>query len=87
MGGLLGPVQTRPYHAKSAFSVKEKTFGDGFKLIVVGDSKQMPPSNFFNTSIEVEDNDEETGDVTDFESVAHTSISKQYLVFTIPQNH
>ena len=39
------------------------------QLIVVGDSKQMPPSNFFNTSIEVEDNDEETGDVTDFESI------------------
>ncbi len=41
----------------------------GNQLIVVGDSKQMPPSNFFNTSVEVEDNDEETGDVTDFESI------------------
>ena len=39
------------------------------QLIVVGDSKQMPPSNFFNTSTEAEDNDEETGDVTDFESI------------------
>ena len=39
------------------------------QLIVVGDSKQMPPSNFFNTSLEVEDTDEETGDVTDFESI------------------
>lgn len=39
------------------------------QLIVVGDSKQMPPSNFFNASIEVEDSDEETGDVTDFESI------------------
>ena len=39
------------------------------QLIVVGDSKQMPPSNFFNATIEVEDNDEETGDVTDFESI------------------
>lgn len=39
------------------------------QLIVVGDSKQMPPSNFFNASIEIEDNDEETGDVTDFESI------------------
>ena len=39
------------------------------QLIVVGDSKQMPPSNFFNASIEAEDNDEETGDVTDFESI------------------
>ena len=41
----------------------------GNQLIVVGDSKQMPPSNFFNASAEAEDNDEETGDVTDFESV------------------
>lgn len=39
------------------------------QLIVVGDSKQMPPSNFFNSSIESEDDDEETGDVTDFESI------------------
>lgn len=39
------------------------------QLIVVGDSKQMPPSNFFNTSVETDDADEETGDVTDFESI------------------
>ena len=39
------------------------------QLIVVGDSKQMPPSNFFNSSNEVEDEDEDTGDVTDFESI------------------
>jgi len=39
------------------------------QLIVVGDSKQMPPSNFFNASIEPEDSDEETEDVTDFESI------------------
>ena len=39
------------------------------QLIIVGDSKQMPPSNFFNASIETEDSDEETGDVTDFESI------------------
>lgn len=39
------------------------------QLIVVGDSKQMPPSNFFNASVEVEDRDEEIGDVTDFESI------------------
>lgn len=39
------------------------------QLIVVGDSKQMPPSNFFNTSVEIDDGDEETGDVTDFESI------------------
>ena len=39
------------------------------QLIVVGDSKQMPPSNFFNATIEAENDDEETGDVTDFESI------------------
>ena len=37
------------------------------QLIVVGDSKQMPPSNFFNTTIESDD--EETDDVTSFESI------------------
>ncbi|MGM9999137.1 MAG: DUF4011 domain-containing protein [Candidatus Bruticola sp.] len=41
----------------------------GKQLIVVGDSKQMPPSNFFNASIEESDSDEESGDITDFESV------------------
>lgn len=39
------------------------------QLIVVGDSKQMPPSDFFNSSIDMEDGDEESGDVTDFESI------------------
>ncbi len=39
------------------------------KMIVVGDSKQMPPSNFFVSTAEVHDDDEETGDVTDFESI------------------
>lgn len=39
------------------------------QLIVVGDSKQMPPSNFFNASIETEDDNEEAEDVTDFESI------------------
>ena len=37
MGGLLGPVQTRLLHEKSAFSTKENTFGVGFKL-------QSPPA-------------------------------------------
>ncbi len=39
------------------------------QLIVVGDSKQMPPSDFFNSSIDMEDDDEESGDVADFESI------------------
>lgn len=41
----------------------------GKQLIVVGDSKQMPPSNFFNAAVDVDDDDEETGDITDFESI------------------
>ncbi len=41
----------------------------GKQLIVVGDSKQMPPSNFFNSAVEIDDDDDETGDVTDFESI------------------
>lgn len=40
----------------------------GKQLIVVGDSKQMPPSNFFTTTLEVE-GDKELDDVTDFESI------------------
>lgn len=39
------------------------------QMIIVGDSKQMPPSNFFNSTIDIDDRDEETGDVTDFESI------------------
>lgn len=39
------------------------------QCIVVGDSRQMPPSNFFNASVEEDDSDEERGDVTDFESI------------------
>ena len=41
----------------------------GKQLIVVGDSKQMPPSNFFNSSADIDFDDEEVGDVADFESV------------------
>lgn len=40
----------------------------GKQLIVVGDSKQMPPSNFFTASLEF-DEDEEEEDIVDFESV------------------
>ncbi len=40
----------------------------GKQLIVVGDSKQMPPSNFFTATLEVED-DEDLEDVMDFESI------------------
>lgn len=41
----------------------------GKQLIVVGDSKQMPPSNFFSTSLDTDVDDEEVGDITDFESI------------------
>lgn len=41
----------------------------GKQLIVVGDSKQMPPSNFFNSSCMEDDSDDITDDVTDFESI------------------
>ena len=41
----------------------------GKQLIVVGDSRQMPPSNFFNTSMDFDDDDEEIGDINDFESI------------------
>lgn len=41
----------------------------GKQLIVVGDSKQMPPSNFFSATVDMDDSDEDTGDITDFESI------------------
>lgn len=52
------------------------------QLIVVGDSKQMPPSNFFNATIVSEDSDDEAGDVTDFESIldlCSTAMQQQRL--------
>ena len=39
------------------------------QLIVVGDSRQMPPSNFFNAEVNGDDYDDETEDITDFESI------------------
>ena len=39
------------------------------QAVVVGDSKQMPPSNFFKSVIDTDDEEEETGDVSDFESI------------------
>ena len=40
----------------------------GAQLIVVGDSKQMPPSNFFNTTVDIETEDD-FDNVNDFESI------------------
>lgn len=39
------------------------------QLICVGDTKQMPPTNFFTAAIESESSDEEEGDINDFESI------------------
>ena len=47
------------------------------QLIVVGDSKQMPPSNFFKSTVESDNEDEETGDVTDFESILDLCATSQ----------
>ena len=41
----------------------------GKQIIVVGDSKQMPPSNFFSANTEVDVADDEADDVNDFESI------------------
>lgn len=41
----------------------------GKQLIVVGDSRQMPPSNFFTATTEIDTDDEELADITDFESI------------------
>ena len=43
-GGLLRPVQTRHFHAQSAFSLKENTFGVGFKLGRTPAKQQCPRS-------------------------------------------
>ena len=49
----------------------------GKQIIVVGDSKQMPPSNFFKSSTESDLDDEE--DISDFESILDV------CSFTFPQ--
>ena len=40
----MGPVHRRPFHAKSCFSTKEKTFGVGFKLGSPSANQQCPGS-------------------------------------------
>ncbi len=35
----------------------------GKQVIVVGDTKQMPPTNFFSTEVDLEDEDSETADI------------------------
>ena len=41
----------------------------GNQLIVVGDSKQMPPSNFFNSAADLDLEDDDDESITDFESI------------------
>ena len=43
-GELMAPVQTRPFHAQSAFSPKENPFGVGFKLRRTPAKQQCPRS-------------------------------------------
>lgn len=50
----------------------------GKQIIVVGDTKQMPPSNFFN-SISENESDEDDESITDFESIL------DYCSGTLPQ--
>lgn len=45
------------------------------QMIVVGDSQQMPPSNYFNATSDMDDDVEEVGDVADFESVLDLACS------------
>ena len=47
----------------------------GKQLIVVGDSKQMPPSNFFSSTLDVDLKDDDRSDVSDFESILDLSSS------------
>ena len=51
------------------------------QLIVVGDSRQMPPSNFFNSSVEVKNDEEDTDDVIDFESIFWICVLRLCLSF------
>ncbi|WIY04261.1 AAA domain-containing protein [Amycolatopsis mongoliensis] len=42
----------------------------GERLVVAGDEKQLPPSNFFDRAIAVDDeDDEDDGDLSDYESI------------------
>lgn len=50
----------------------------GKQLIVVGDSRQMPPSNFFQSTADAEDEDEDES-VADFESIL------DFCATTLPQ--
>ncbi len=53
------------------------------QLIVVGDSKQMPPSNFFMASITDSDEYKEDDDVNAYESILDTSLAASFPQFSL----
>ena len=46
------------------------------QVVVVGDSKQMPPTNFFSRSIELDDEEAEASQTADIESILGLFLSK-----------
>jgi very-short-patch-repair endonuclease len=54
----------------------------GKQLIVVGDPKQLPPTNFFNVSNDLEQADEET-DIEDLESILDECVGSGLLTHTL----
>jgi hypothetical protein len=48
----------------------------GKQIVVVGDTKQMPPSNFFSKSLELEDEEAEESQTADVESILGMFLSK-----------
>ena len=53
------------------------------QLIVVGDSKQMPPSNFFMASITDSDDYKEDDDVNAYESILDTSLAASFPQYSL----
>ena len=49
------------------------SFLRGNQIVIMGDSKQLPPTNFFNISMESENNDENEVPITDVESILNLS--------------
>lgn len=48
----------------------------GKQVVVVGDSKQMPPTNFFNRSVELDDETAEQSATADIESILELMLSR-----------
>ncbi|WP_223838571.1 hypothetical protein [Saccharopolyspora pogona] len=45
------------------------TIARGRSLVVAGDDKQLPPTNFFGRMLDGSDDEEETADLDDYESI------------------